>query len=159
MDPVKIAGVADRPTPKDGKDVLSFLGFTNFYRRFIHDYAHIAEPLNLLKRKGVVWRWDKPQREAFETLKTRITSEPILIQPDSSKPFRLECDTLRDRYYRSRASTKSGTRSLSVASRYLPSNATIRSTTASSCRSCEVSRNGDICWRARATRSKCGTIT
>ena len=93
MDPIKIAGVTDWPTPKDGKDVLSFLGFTNFYRRFIHDYAHIAEPLNLLKRKGVVWRWDKPQQEAFKTLKSRITSEPVLIQPDSSKPFCLECDS------------------------------------------------------------------
>ena len=45
MDPVKVAGVADWPAPQNKKEVQSFLGFTNFYRRFIQDFSHHAGPL------------------------------------------------------------------------------------------------------------------
>jgi hypothetical protein len=48
MDPIKIAGIKDWPIPKKVKDVRSFLGFCNFYCSFIHGFAHLARPLNLL---------------------------------------------------------------------------------------------------------------
>jgi hypothetical protein len=59
MDPVKIAGIKDWPTPNKVKDVCSFLGFCNFYRPFIRGFAHLARPLNELMRKDAEWTWEK----------------------------------------------------------------------------------------------------
>jgi hypothetical protein len=80
MDPIKIAGIKDWPKPKKVKDVCSFLGFCNFYRSFIRGFAHLARPLNLLTRKDAIWQWGDKEQLAFDTLKTRVTSEPILAQ-------------------------------------------------------------------------------
>jgi hypothetical protein len=57
MDPVKVAGVAAWPTPKNKKDVQQFLGFTNFCRRFIRALSDVAWPLFNLMKKGVAWTW------------------------------------------------------------------------------------------------------
>jgi hypothetical protein len=57
MDPVKIAGIKNWPTPIKVKDVRSFLGFCNFYRPFIRGFAHLAQPLNELTRKDAEWSW------------------------------------------------------------------------------------------------------
>ena len=92
MDPVKIDGVRNWPIPKNVKQLQSFLGFINFYRRFIEGFARIARPLNDLTKKGAVWTWGEKRQEAFETLKRRVTSAPILIQPDVTRPFKLETD-------------------------------------------------------------------
>ena len=78
MDPIKVAGIRDWPTPQTVKDIRSFLGFCNFYRPFIKGFSTIARPLNELTCKDVEWKWENPQRQAFETLKRRVTSEPIL---------------------------------------------------------------------------------
>lgn len=59
MDPVKVAGVADWPTPRNLKEVQSFIGFANFYRRFIADFSSIARPLFDLTKKTVPWPWNK----------------------------------------------------------------------------------------------------
>jgi len=53
MDPVKVAGVAEWPVPRNKKEVQSFLGFTNFYRRFIADFSHHARPMFDLTMKDV----------------------------------------------------------------------------------------------------------
>jgi len=74
------------------QDVQSFLGFGNFYRRFIQGFAHITAPLTTLTRKDTTWHWDNDQQMAFDNLKQRFTSAPILLMPDFSKPFRLETD-------------------------------------------------------------------
>ena len=92
MDPIKVAGIADWPTPTKVKDVQSFLGFANFYRKFIAGYAEIAKPLDNLKRKDQKWEWTKECDQAFNTLKQRFLSKPILQIPDKSKPFVLETD-------------------------------------------------------------------
>ena len=55
MDPVSIAGVRDRPTPKKVTEVQSFVGFVNIYRRFIHDFLHVASPLHCLTKKEELW--------------------------------------------------------------------------------------------------------
>jgi hypothetical protein len=52
MDPIKLKGITDWPTPKTVKEVRSFLGFGNFYRKFIKHYSDIASPLNALLRKN-----------------------------------------------------------------------------------------------------------
>jgi hypothetical protein len=93
MDPVKVAGVAEWPTPLNKKQVQSFLGFTNFYRRFIQDFSHHARPLFDLTKNDVKWRWESEERSAFESLKAQITSAPILSSPDNSSPFRIEADS------------------------------------------------------------------
>ena len=92
MDLVKIAGVCDWPTPKSVREVCSFLGFCNFYRSFIQGFSEVARPLNDLTKKDETWHWGQAQQTAFDTLKGRITSEPILTQPDRDKQFELEVD-------------------------------------------------------------------
>ena len=79
MDPVKVEGVSKWPEPENVKDVQSFLGFVNFYRRFIQDFADIAKPLHELTKKGTVRRWAQRHKDAFNQLKERVTSSPILI--------------------------------------------------------------------------------
>ena len=69
MDPVKVAGIHDWPTPQTVKDIQSFLGFCNFYCPFIKGFAMVAHPLNELTCKDMEWKWENPQRHAFKTLK------------------------------------------------------------------------------------------
>jgi transposase InsO family protein len=93
MDPIKVAGVADWPAPATKKEVQSFLGFTNFYRRFIQDFSYHARPLFDLTKKDAKWIWSEEEQSAFDTLKRLITSAPILSSPDNSRPFRIEADS------------------------------------------------------------------
>jgi hypothetical protein len=92
MDPIKVAGVAEWKEPKNVKDVRKYLGFCNFYRRFIKGFSQIAKPLNTLLKKGVPWTWGKAEQEAFEELRTRVCEEPVLVQPDQKKQFEVEVD-------------------------------------------------------------------
>jgi hypothetical protein len=92
MDPVKIAGIKNWPIPTKVKDIWSFLGFCNFYRPFIRGFAHLARPLNELTRKDAEWSWGERQQVAFDTLKCRVTTEPVLAHPILTDPFELEVD-------------------------------------------------------------------
>jgi hypothetical protein len=92
MDPVKISGIKDWPTPKTVKDIRSFLSFCNFYHPFIRGFATVARPLNELTRKDTPWAWDTRQQQVFTTLKHQVTSEPILAQPVLNDQFDLEVD-------------------------------------------------------------------
>src|SRR3979490_3006804 len=94
MDPVKVAGVCDWPIPRNVTEVRSFLGFINFYRRFVDGFSHIAKPLNNLTKANTQWSWtpDGLEQAAFDELKHLITSTPILVLPDQTKHFCLETD-------------------------------------------------------------------
>jgi len=92
MDPIKITGMKDWKIPRNVKEVRQVLGFWNFYRRFIKGFSHIAKPLNNLLKKGVQWTWREAEQEAFDKLKQIICEEPVLIQPDQTKPFKVEVD-------------------------------------------------------------------
>ena len=92
MDPIKTAVIADWPTPKKLKELQQFLGFCNFYHRFIKDYSKVAKPLTVLTGK-VPWQWKTEQQIAFERLKAAIMSEPILAIPIDHAPYRLETDS------------------------------------------------------------------
>ena len=94
MDPVKVAGVTEWPIPSNRKEVQSFLGFTNFYRRFIQGFSHLARPLFDLTRKDMDWRWGAEEQSAFNSLKEQITTALILALPDNSRPFWIEADSL-----------------------------------------------------------------
>jgi hypothetical protein len=92
MDPAKIQGVADWPRPKSVRDVRAFLGFTGFYRYFVPNYSIIARPLIDLTKKATPFHWETRQETAFLTLKSHISSKPVLRQPDYTQPFFLATD-------------------------------------------------------------------
>ena len=92
MDPIKVAGIAEWKEPKNPRDIRKYLGFCNFYHRFIKGFSKIAKPLNDLLKKGAKWAWGKAKKEAFEKIRDRITQEPVLVQPDQNKQFEVEVD-------------------------------------------------------------------
>ncbi|CDO69613.1 hypothetical protein BN946_scf184851.g1 [Trametes cinnabarina] len=77
----------------DLKKVQAFLGFANFYRRFIKDFAKYAKPLTSLTKKDQPWVWGEEQEQAFNSLKKAFTSAPILRILDDVNPFRLETES------------------------------------------------------------------
>ena len=81
MDPAKVSGVCDWPTLKCVKDVHSFHGFCNFYWAFIAGFSKIALPLNALTKKGQPFVWTATAQQAFDTLKQKVTEEPVLLHP------------------------------------------------------------------------------
>ena len=92
MDLTKVRGVMEWLTPMKVKEVQSFLGFVNFYWKFIHDFSNIAHPLYALTCKTQQWVWGSPEQEVFNALKKAITSAPILTFPSQSSCFHLKCD-------------------------------------------------------------------
>jgi len=92
MDPVKVHGITQWPTPSCVKDVRSFLGFCNFYRAFISDFSNITRPLNDLTCKNRQWDWSETCEAAFRRLKEVCASEPVLKTPDWTKPFVMHTD-------------------------------------------------------------------
>ena len=93
MDPDRIATIVDWPTPKSQHDILVFLGFANFYRRFVEAYSRVVLPLTNLLRKSQRFLWTKPAQEAFDTLKTLFTDAPILKHFDPDLPITLHTDS------------------------------------------------------------------
>ncbi|CDO77972.1 hypothetical protein BN946_scf184861.g1 [Trametes cinnabarina] len=91
MDPRKVAGVTEWPTPRCKRDLQAFLGFATFYRRFIKDFAKIATPLNRLTGLAE-WTWGQDEQTAFKGIKKAITSAPVLAIPNDDDPFKVECD-------------------------------------------------------------------
>ena len=92
MDPGKVAAVKDWPTPTTLKEVRVFIGFANFYRRFIRDFSTMARPLHDLTKKDVPWHWSQEQQEAFNTIKKQFCEEPILKVYDPELPTHVKCD-------------------------------------------------------------------
>src|SRR5258707_4355362 len=84
MDPMKVHRVMDWPTPMKFKEVQSFLGFMNFYQKFICDFSDIACPLYALTRKTQWGAWGSPEQEVFNALKKPGTSAPLLTFPSES---------------------------------------------------------------------------
>ena len=96
MDPTKLSRIAEWPIPMKVKDVRSFLGFTNYYRRFIGDYSNITHPLIDLTKKNQEWRWSTACQKAFDQLKEEFSKQPVLSLPDLNKPFSITTDTSKD---------------------------------------------------------------
>ena len=92
MDQSKIQTIKDWPEPRKVKDVQSFLGFANFYRRFISEYSDIVVPLTRLTRKGTQWNFNDDARKSFEALKSAFTSAPILTHWIPDRPIIVETD-------------------------------------------------------------------
>jgi hypothetical protein len=92
MDHGKVSAVRDWPTPTTLCEVRAFIGFSNFYRRFIKDFSSIARPLHDLTKKDVPWQWHTEQQHAFDTLKEKFCQEPILKVYDPNLETRVEVD-------------------------------------------------------------------
>lgn len=92
-DPNKVAPVMNFPRPRDVSQVRSFMGICSYYRRFIRDFAKIAEPLIALTRRSEVgFQWTDEAEAAFKQLKECLTSPPVLGYPQFDKPFKIYSD-------------------------------------------------------------------
>ena len=83
--PSKMEAVRTYPVPKTRKQLKSFLGLTNYYRRFVKDYAKITAPLNCLLKKDTEYNWTSVCDEAFNLLKQKLISSPMLAFADTQK--------------------------------------------------------------------------
>ncbi len=93
MDEGKVTAIQDWPMPTSIKELQRFLGFPNFYRRFIQNYSSIAGPLtDLLKHKPKSLSWTPSATESFNILKETFITAPILVHPDPNKAFVVEVD-------------------------------------------------------------------
>ena len=92
MDPGKLKGIRDWPTPTTVKQTRGFLEFGNFYRRFIWHFSELAKLLNDLLKKDQTFEWTDDCQKAFDKLKKRFTEELVLMMPDQSRPFQIKTD-------------------------------------------------------------------
>jgi predicted aspartyl protease len=92
MDPTKIKGISEWPTPTSVKQVRSFLGFGNFYRKFIKGYSELTKPLNDILKKNQKFEWTNECDTAFWILKKKFTEYPVLRMPNQDLPFQIEAD-------------------------------------------------------------------
>ena len=81
VDPAKVEAVMDWKPPTNVFEIRSFLGLAGYYRRFVENFSRIAAPMTELTRKGVKFVWSERCERAFQELKGRLTSAPILVFP------------------------------------------------------------------------------
>lgn len=91
-DDTKMKAIQEFPKPKVIKDVQSFIGLCNYYRKLIKNFAKIARPLHKLTKKDYTFAWENEQQEAFEMLKQKLTTAPALQHYDSNKGSELRVD-------------------------------------------------------------------
>ncbi|MCO5579272.1 hypothetical protein L7F22_033126 [Adiantum nelumboides] len=92
MDPAKIEAIKTWLNLKTMHDVRSFLGLCSYYRRFIQNFAEIASPLHALQKKGITFRCTQKEIFAFNLLKEKMTSGPMIVLSDLKKSFVVQCD-------------------------------------------------------------------
>jgi len=90
--PEKVTAVRKYPTPKNVRDVRAFLGLSSFYRRLVPRFAELAKPLTMLTRKDREFSWGPSQQKAFDGLKDRLCTTPVLAYPNFKLPFILTTD-------------------------------------------------------------------
>ena len=95
VDLEKIEAVMRGERPKLIFEIRSFLGLDGYYKRFIEDFSQLAAPMTRLTRKEVKFDWDDRCKEAFQELRRRLTTAPILIVPDMGQGYTVYCDASR----------------------------------------------------------------
>ncbi|WVZ53872.1 hypothetical protein U9M48_004760 [Paspalum notatum var. saurae] len=96
VDPSKVSTVMNWKVLKIPKEVRGFLGLAGYYRKFIENFSRIAKPMTSLLEKDAEFRWTNAQQAAFDELKKRLTTAPVLTLPDQQKKFIVYCDASRD---------------------------------------------------------------
>lgn len=92
MDPQKVPAILDWPVPTDKKGIQCFVGFTNFYQKFIRGFSTIISPITRLTKQGIRFHWSSLAQTAFVTLKDLFISASVLKHPDLALPYILEVD-------------------------------------------------------------------
>ncbi|CAJ0936995.1 unnamed protein product [Ranitomeya imitator] len=92
MDGSKTQAIKNWPVPRNVKEVRRFIGFANFYRRFIRNFSEVVKPITQLTRKEVSFTWTPQAQEAFSSLKDKFTTAPILVHPNPELAFIIEVD-------------------------------------------------------------------
>nr|GEZ86345.1 retrovirus-related Pol polyprotein from transposon 17.6 [Tanacetum cinerariifolium] len=87
VDPAKIESVKDWASPKTPTEIRQFLGLAGYYRRFIEGFSKIAKPMTKLTQKKVMFDWGDKQEAAFQLLKQKLCSAPILALPEGAEDF------------------------------------------------------------------------
>nr|GEW05416.1 putative reverse transcriptase domain-containing protein [Tanacetum cinerariifolium] len=94
VDPTKIESIKDWASPKIATEIRQFLGLAGYYRRFIEGFSNIARSMTKLTQKKVKFDWGDKQEEAFQIIKRKLCSAPILALPEGSEDFVVYCDAL-----------------------------------------------------------------
>ena len=92
MDNKKIKAILDWTAPTNLHETRSFLGLASYYRKFVPKFSAIAAPLIALLHKDIPFIWNEQYQEAFEKLKEKLTTAPVLLLPDPTKPFVVTTD-------------------------------------------------------------------
>ncbi|GJU07648.1 hypothetical protein Tco_1124078 [Tanacetum coccineum] len=92
VDPAKIESIKDWESPKTPTEIRQFLGLAGYYRQFIEGFSKIAKPMTKLTQKSVKFNWGEKEETAFQTLKQKLCSAPILALPEGSENFVVYCD-------------------------------------------------------------------
>ncbi|GJV70476.1 putative reverse transcriptase domain-containing protein [Tanacetum coccineum] len=92
VDPAKIEAIKDWASPKTRTEIRQFLGLASYYRRFIEGFSKIARPMTKLTQKSMKFEWGEKAEAAFQLLKQKLCSAPILALPKGSENFVVYCD-------------------------------------------------------------------
>ncbi|GJT72448.1 putative reverse transcriptase domain-containing protein [Tanacetum coccineum] len=92
VDPAKIKAIKSWVAPTTPTEVRQFLGLAGYYQRFIEGFSLISKPLTKLTQKNKKYEWGKEEEEAFQTLKQKLCSAPILALPEGTEDFMVYCD-------------------------------------------------------------------
>ncbi|GJW61181.1 reverse transcriptase domain-containing protein [Tanacetum coccineum] len=95
VDPAKIDSIKDWASPKTPTEIHQFLGLAGYYRRFIKCFSKIAKPMMKLTQNNVKFDWSEKAEAAFQLLRQKLCSTPILALPEGSKNFVVYCDASR----------------------------------------------------------------
>ncbi|GKB31977.1 hypothetical protein Tco_0871378, partial [Tanacetum coccineum] len=93
VDPAKIEAIKNWTAPTTPTEVRQFLGLAGYYQRFIKEFSLISKPLTKLTQKNKPYVWGKDKEEAFQTLKLKLCSAPILSLPEGSKEVGVQTKT------------------------------------------------------------------
>ena len=96
MDPDKLKIIQEWPQPLNLHELRSFIGMCSYYRRFIEEFSIIARPLHDWTKKKIKFRWTAKENKAFNELKKRLMSGPLLVLLDLKKTFEAHCDASGD---------------------------------------------------------------
>ena len=96
VDLEKVEAVMSWERPRSVFEIRSFLGLTGYYRIFIQDFSRLAAPMTRLTWKEVKFEWNDLCEKAFQELKMRLTSAPILIVPNKGHGYTMYCDASKD---------------------------------------------------------------
>nr|GEX07739.1 putative reverse transcriptase domain-containing protein [Tanacetum cinerariifolium] len=92
VDPAKIESIKDWASPKTPTEICQFLGLAGYYQRFIEGFLKIAKSMAKLTQKRVKFDWSEKEENAFQLIKRKLCSTPILALPEGSKDFVVYCD-------------------------------------------------------------------